>query len=197
MSQYDDPALDATLRELLAHDAVWDDDEPQPSADALVATIAAERAAAPPPRRFGRWLAPIAAGVAAAAVTIAAYGVVTSDDPAETSDPPTDVTVTMSPTELVPDATAIAAVTARPLGTVIRLDAAGLPPAAPGTYYEAWMRAGTDAVSAGTFHMRGGDGAVYLWSGVAAADYPELAVTVQNAGEIMPSAQVVLRARLD
>lgn len=199
MSEHDD-VLDGTLRELLGHGTVWDDG-PLDGADALVATIAAERAAAvaarPTTRRAARWLAPIAAAIVAVAVTIAAYGVLTGRDTTSTSEPPADVTVTMRATELAPDATATAAVTARPLGTVIRLDARGLPPAAPGTYYEAWMHAGDTAVSAGTFHMRGGDGAVYLWSGVVATEYPELTVTVQTAGDVTPSGQVVLQARLD
>ena len=92
---------------------------------------------------------------------------------------------------------AVASVTARPLGTVIRLDTTGLPPAAPGTYYEAWMHRDATSVSAGTFHMRGGDGAVYLWSGVDAADYPELTITVQTEGDTSPSGQLVLTAALD
>lgn len=202
MSDLDD-ALDATLRAMIAREAVWDGDDVDAvgGADALVAAIAAERAersnaTSSGRRAWARWLAPVAAGVAAAALTLVAYGLV-RDDTTETADPPADIAVTMTPTELVPDASGTAEVTARPLGTVIRLDARGLPPAAPGTYYEAWMRTRTESVSAGTFHMRGGDGWVYLWSGVAAADYPELTVTVQTAGDPAPSGQVVLRARLD
>lgn len=196
MSTYDDDVLDGALRELLERDAVWATGAPS-DADAIVAAIAAERAPARPSRARA-WLGPIAAGIAAAALTIAVSAVVFDDDPAQEAEPVADVTVTMTPSGLVPDAAAVAAVTARPLGTVIRLDAAGIPPAAPGTYYEAWMRTDADAaVSAGTFHMRGGDGTVYLWSGVAVAEYPVLTVTLQHEGDVTPSGAVVLRARLD
>ncbi len=203
MSEPDDLALDRAVVQLLASDAVWDDDDfddldTAPSADAIVAAIRAERTAVARPHPARRWLGPIVAGVAAAALTIVAYGLIASDDAPQTADPPADVTVAMAATELAPEATATAQVTARPLGTVIRLDTAGLPPAAPGTYYEAWMRTDADrVVSAGTFHMRGGDGLVYLWSGVNADDYPMLTVSIQDEGDVAPSGRVVLQARLD
>ena len=85
-----------------------------------------------------------------------------------------------------------------PIGTRIILDVAGLPPAEPGTYYEAWMRVDAETgVSAGTFHLRGGDGEIELWSGVTAADYPLLTVTVQDEGQAASSGVVVLRGRID
>ena len=39
-----------------------------------------------------------------------------------------------------------------------------------------------DWVSVGTFHMRGGDGRVVLWSGVPIARYRELLVTAEIEG---------------
>ena len=87
-----DDTLDATLREMIAREAVWDADDvdDRGGADALVAAIAAERAeiGAAPSRRWARWMAPVAAGVAAAAVTTAAYGLVRDDtDTTETAGP--------------------------------------------------------------------------------------------------------------
>lgn len=201
MSASHDPAIDPHVARLLALDTMWDDTDTEPPADAVVAAIAAERRApidlpAQPSNTARRWWGPIAAGVAAATLTLVVAGVWTAGDDGD-SDAAADLVVTMSATDLAPAARATASVTARPLGTVIRLDAAGLPPAEPGTYYEAFMHRGTTAVSAGTFHMRGGDGAVYLWSGVDAADFPVLTVTVQTEGEPTPSDQLVLRADLD
>jgi hypothetical protein len=60
-----------------------------------------------------------------------------------------------------------------PLGTRLILDVAGLPPAEPGEYHEAWMRTGPEVgVSAGTFHLRGDHGQIELWAGVTADNYP-------------------------
>lgn len=197
MSATDDPVLDRHLSRLLALDTVWDD-AGEPPADAVVAAIAAERQgpAAVRVQAQRRWLAPAAAAVAAAVLTLAVTAAWPEGDDTDSATP-ADRAVTMTPSDLVPAARATASVTARPLGTVIRLDAAGLPPAEPGTYYEAWMHRGTTSVSAGTFHMRGGDGAVYLWSGVDAADFPVLTVTLQTEGDPQPSDRLVLRANLD
>jgi hypothetical protein len=82
------------------------------------------------------------------------------------------------------DATAEGAVYDAGAGFSINIDVSGLPPAAEGEYYEGWLRNETTGewVSVGTFHMRGGDGRVVLWSGVSVADYRELVVTSEVEG---------------
>jgi hypothetical protein len=61
--------------------------------------------------------------------------------------------------------------------------------------YEAWLRKDADVgVSAGTFHLRGGDGELELWAGVSIEDYPLVTVTLQDEADPVSSGQVVLRA---
>lgn len=82
-------------------------------------------------------------------------------------------------------------------GAELRLDVSGLPPAAPGTYYEGWLTGDRGWISIGTFHLRRGTKDVVLWSGVELADYPEIAVTVQNEGDgATSSGRVVLRGEI-
>lgn len=217
-------ALDGgSIAHLLRLDAVWDSDEPAgslPTADEIVAAIRRESQAderllmdrRPPTRsrqRAGalrRRLEPIALGVAAAAIAIASYSIIDDgDSPATEAIPGTipgtitgDFVVAMTPPAGAPSSTATAEVSDLALGTWIRLDVVGLPPAEPGTYYEAWMnRQSGSNVSAGTFHMRGGDGQIILWAGVTTDDYPTLLITVQNEGVAERSDEVVLQARID
>ena len=58
----------------------------------------------------------------------------------------------------------------------------GLPPAPPGTYYQAWVKGDGGLVTIGTFHMQGGDDTVELWSGVPLDEYPTITVTLQDEG---------------
>jgi hypothetical protein len=55
-----------------------------------------------------------------------------------------------------------------------------------------------DLVGIGSFHMRGGDATVTLWSGVPLVKYPTVSVTIQTegAGEAS-SGEVVLRGTLE
>ncbi len=143
--------------------------------------------------RRRRWLGPFVAGVAACFLVFAGAGAIVALDPfgEET------VEFALEGTDLAPTATAAAEVSETPLGTRIVLDVSGLPPAEPGTYYEAWMRTGPEeGVSAGTFHLRGGDGDIELWSGVTLDDYPLITVTIQPEGESASSGVVVLIGRL-
>jgi hypothetical protein len=219
---------DGAIARLLQLDAIWDSDRSSlPMADGIVAAIRSEQRAddlppivrsglAPSVRPVGALrggLKPITIGVAAAALAIAAYSII---DRGEAQAPDTitadtitgdtitagavtpDVVVVMTSPAGAPSSTVTAEVSDLALGTWIRLDIVGLPPAAPGTYYEAWMtRPSGDNVSAGTFHMRGGDGQIVLWAGVTTADYPMLLVTVQDEGFAARSQQVVLQARID
>jgi Anti-sigma-K factor rskA len=100
-------------------------------------------------------------------------------------------------TELAPGASAWATVDHQSAGVSIKLDVKGLAPAAPGTYYEAWVEGPEGKVSIGTFHMRGGDGWIYLWSGVDPAEYPTLNVTIEReGGELGWSGQIVLHGQI-
>lgn len=145
-----------------------------------------------PISRARHWFGSVAAGVAAAVLVIAGFAFVNrSDDPA-------GVVLALEGTDLAPSATAEASIAPLGSGTRIIIDVSGLPPAEPGTYYEAWMR--KDAaigVSAGTFHLRSGDGAIELWSGVLPADYPLITVTIQNEAQSESSGVVVLKGLLD
>jgi len=167
--------------------------------DAIVAAIRAEAALFPRPEReisenvipisrARRWLGPVAAGIAAALVVLAGFAFMTGGDDSE------GVVLALEGTDIAPGATAEAIVAPLAAGTRIILDVSGLPPAEPGTYYEAWMRIDADVgVSAGTFHMRGGDGTIELWAGVIPDDYPLITVTVQNEAQTESSGVVVLK----
>jgi hypothetical protein len=55
-----------------------------------------------------------------------------------------------------------------------------------------------EGVSIGTFHLRGGEEPVILWSGVDPADYPAIWVTREpEDGDPGASDQVVMRGRIE
>ncbi|MEM8620356.1 MAG: anti-sigma factor [Actinomycetota bacterium] len=200
-------ALDADLSALLADPAMWETPDPA-GADALVAAIAADRGDGATPHTekahppapapvveigaYRRRLAPILAGAAAIVVLLAGALIVAVVDGDDVSD---GVLIALSGTDLAPDAAAEADIADTPIGTRILLDVTDLPPAEDGTYYEAWLRQSAEVgVSAGTFHMRGGDGEIELWAGVTLDDYPLITVTLQQEdGGAASSGAVVLR----
>ena len=209
------PDLGAPVDELLQDPRVWEEPPPELE-DLVVAAIVAEAAARPEQDDEGaadrrpatgaavargegrRWVRPFLAGVgAAAAAAVLVLLVVQGPDD---GGPSGGTEVALAGTELAPDASADAVVTDTPQGTVVDLDVQGLQPAPPGTYYEAWLRQEGpegELVSAGTFHLRGGDGRVSLWAGVAPEDYPLLTVTLQpEGGGPASSGDVVLRGRV-
>jgi hypothetical protein len=106
--------------------------------------------------------------------------------------------VAMSGTELEVSASGSAAVRPNDAGWWIRLDVTGLPPAPDGMYYEGWVWSDADeGVSIGTFHLRGGDAPVVLWSGVPLAEYPSIWVTLEDEEEgPEASDRVVMTGRL-
>ncbi|MEX1006030.1 MAG: anti-sigma factor [Acidimicrobiia bacterium] len=176
MSSHDDRSR--RTRETLADDAVW-----AATPDVLDDVLAAIE----PPRRDmprRRWIA-----AAAAIVAVLGVGSVLVDR----TEPPD---FTLAGTELAPAAAADVRVVETPAGVVLRLEIAGLEPAASGSYYQGWVVSDDAAVSVGTFHMRGGDGSVAFWSGVDTSDYPELIITRQaeTAGPAR-SDQVVMTGR--
>lgn len=185
------------LAPLLGNPAVWTNPDAALEDD-VVAAVQAVGQAEPAPRHrewsdaVRHWLRPVAVGVAAAVVVLVAASVVDGDADRST----TGVALALSGTELAPAAAAVATVTDTPLGTRIDLDVSGLAPAGDDEYYEMWLRSGDGgAVSAGSFHLRGGDGSIELWAGVSLVDYPELIVTRQLEGrDVMPSDDVVLRS---
>jgi hypothetical protein len=140
---------------------------------------------------------------AVAAVALVAAGVVgglvlgSGDDPATPDDGPWDE-VALGGTELAPEASALARVTETGSGVEVWLDVEGLPPAAPGTYYQAWLKGDAGSVTIGTFHARdGGAEPVILWSGVETDDYPTITVTLQQEGAgAESSGQVVLSGQV-
>jgi hypothetical protein len=173
------------FRDLLADDAVWA--EPSPTGvDDLLATIQAESggtvpaapASAPrvPSRGRSRRLVLVAAAAGIVAVAGVVGVIVRSADDGAGQD------FAVAGTELAPDASGVATVEETGSGVAIELDVSGLPPAEPGTYYQAWVKGPDGLVTVGTFHMRGGDDHVDLWSGVPLDRYPMLTVTLQQEG---------------
>jgi Anti-sigma-K factor rskA len=172
------------FRDLLADDAVWAEPSPRGAGD-LLAAIQAESpdpalgAARPSPPRAGlgahrRLILSAAAGLV---ILAGALGILL-----RVGDDGDGRSVEVAGTELAPDASAVARVDETGSGVAIELDVRGLPPAEPGTYYQAWMKGPDGLVTVGTFHLRGGDDSIELWSGVPPDRYPTLTVTLQQEG---------------
>jgi hypothetical protein len=172
------------FRDLLADDAVWAEPSPRGAGD-LLAAIQAEspdtalRAARPSPPRAGlgahrRLILSAAAGLV---ILTGALGILL-----RVGEDGDGRSVEVAGTELAPDASAVARVDETGSGVAIELDVRGLPPAEPGTYYQAWMKGPDGLVTVGTFHLRGGDDSIELWSGVPPDRYPTLTVTLQQEG---------------
>lgn len=207
----------AALEGLLGNDAVWVE-PPADLEDAVVAAIAAEAAAtgisppatasvpAPVTARpgesmgatdnvvaFRRRALPVLG--AAAAIVLLVFGVTVTVGGG--GDGPEGRIVELAATDLAPGASAEADVVDTPSGVKILLDVSGLPPAPEGGFYQAWVRNADGGVSAGTFHLRGGDSEIELWSGVPIDDYPLITITIQMEGEGPESSgQVVLRGEI-
>ena len=134
---------------------------------------------------------------AAAAAAVFAVGVIAADR--WVTDLRLDAeTYQAAGTDLAPDATADIAITETGSGFAIRFDPQGLPAAAEGSYYAAWLRdADGLTVPIGTFHGREAGGSIELWSGVDPAGYEALTVTLQSVdAPVLPSGPAVMRAEL-
>ena len=198
-------ALVAQLPDALRDPAVWA--EPPPwLADSIVAAIADERVEAGPvvaapaaPARARRqrrprqtwWLAAAAAVIA----IVAAVGIIATRDGGGGEE------FAMAGTDLASAASATGQIDDTDSGLKITLDIQELPPAPDGYFYEAWMRTANDddpdLTAIGTFHMRGGDSTVTLWSAVDVDTHPIITVTLQEEGAGPESSgQVVLRGSL-
>ncbi|MEX1135231.1 MAG: anti-sigma factor, partial [Acidimicrobiia bacterium] len=114
---------------------------------------------------------------AVAAIVLLVIGVVSVFD-----EPIAETVVAMTGTDLAPAAAGVASLRPTPSGWYIRLDVSGLPAAPEGTYYQGWVWSDDEGVSIGTFHLRDGDDAVVLWSGVDVAEYPAISVTLEDEG---------------
>ena len=173
------------VSDLLADESVWAEPAPE-GVDDLLAAIRAEQAGPaaedrPAPvstlRPRGRRRTRILLAAAAAVVVVAGVvGILArpGDDGGRQFE--------VAGTELAPDASAVATVDERGSGVAIELDVRGLPPAEPGTYYQGWVKGPEGLVTVGTFHLRGGDDTIDLWSGVPLDRYPTLTVTLQDEG---------------
>lgn len=145
--------------------------------------------------RFGRGGLILSAAAAVVVVVAIGFALLRSSEPNAGN----GELVALAPTDLAPaNAEAEADIVAQPGGTQIALDVDGLPPAPEGSYYEAWLRKSPEVgVSAGTFHLRGGDARIVLWAGVSTEDYPLVTVTLQQeGGGAESSGKVVLRGKV-
>jgi hypothetical protein len=179
------------VRAILAEETTWAESPPGVG-DRILADVS-DLAATATPTSPVRPRAVAAAIIAAAAVVVLAIGIGSivsgGDEPV----------VAMAGTELQPGATGEATLGAAENGWWIRLDLTGLPAAAPGTYYEGWVWDDDGAgVSIGTFHLRGTQEPVVLWSGVDPAEYPSIWVTLEDEdGDPAASERIVMRGRVD
>ena len=191
----DDPSDDdlAALAALLARADTWDD-PPRRLEEAVVAAIAIETGAVPPRRTSGERRAhPMWSGgrvlAAAAAVVVVVAGIVVMTRGASDGE-----TFALAGTDVEPGASAEVVVSATPAGLKILLDTEGLPGAPDGHMYEAWVGDGTIGVSAGTFHLRGGDGPIELWAGVTGPEFHRLWITLEPIDDdAAPSSDTRLR----
>lgn len=210
-SRADDPADEATvshLRGLLSDEATWLEPDPE-GADVLLAAIRAESPplespvadiSRPPRATFGAARRPgrlVVLSAAAALLLLAGVVGVVLLAGQGGEDGPTEE-FAMTGTDLAPSASAAATAEELSSGFAITLDIDGLPPAAPGTYYQGWVKSPDDElVTIGTFHMRGGDSEVELWSGVELERFSTVTVTLQEEGAgAESSGQVVLSGEL-
>ncbi len=183
----DDRADLDLIRAILADGSTWSDPPPDVG-DGVRAAISGEVHANKRHPHVGYIAAALIAALVIAVIGVAA-GLTGADRQI----------VAMQGTDLEPEAVGQAALRPSASGWWIRLDVTGLPPAGAGQFYEGWMwnEAG-EGVSVGTFHMRGGDETVVLWSGVDPADYPSIWVTLESEdGDPAASELVVMRGRID
>lgn len=186
------PAADdfAALDLLLASPAIWDDPDPGLE-DRIVAEVTTQLEAAPrmpsaPGRSDRRHLVVIGAVAVLFLVVGVAVAVLVGDGSDRSQ-------VALQGSDLVPGASATAEVERLDEGLRVVLRVTDLPPAEPGTYYQGWVRNDEgQAVTIGTFHVRGGDGEVELWAGVTDETYPTITVTLQQEGAGAESSGVVV-----
>ena len=138
------------------------------------------------------WAVP-AAALAAAVFTAGVLAV----DRALQPDPRSGEVYVVTGTGLAPEANVTASVAEGGSGFSIWLRTSGLPAAAPGSYYAAWLRGPRGTVALGSFHGRGSGERIELWSGVDPSDYPIFLITLQaEGGPSTPSTLVLVTGSL-
>lgn len=192
----------AALAALISRAEPWDE-PPRDLEDAVVAAITAEAGTEPTSeqrptslaehRARRTWTATRLLGAAAAlAVVVAGVVVITRGGDAD------GVAFALDGTDAAPGASAAVTVAATPAGLKILLDAEGLAGAPDGFMYEAWVGDGVIPVSAGTFHLRGGDGPIELWAGVTDRSFRRLWVTLEPIDDdASPSGDTRLRGEFE
>lgn len=179
------------IRDILARPETWAEPPPEVGAEILGAVRTGHTHPGTEPETRRRWPRVAAAAVAVAAVVALVAGL------AGVFTSPDELIVAMEGTDLEPTAAGQAVIRETGSGWWIRIELANLAAAAEGTYYEGWLwSADGDGVSIGTFHMRGGDEAVVLWSGVDPANYPSIWITLEDEdGDPSASDRVVMWGR--
>lgn len=181
------------IRGVLGSEATWAEPPPQVG-DGILASLAGEAVSQPPAdqARTGRWavaLAGVGGLVALAGLVLGTISVVRTDQ---------DNIVAMSGTELETAASGEAEFGPTDAGWWVRLEVTGLPPAPEGSYYQGWVWSDDgEGVSIGTFHLRGDEMPIVLWSGVPLADYPSIWVTLESEADgPEASDQIVMKGRI-
>ncbi len=186
--------LSPAIASALSHPEVWDS-PPAALEDAIVAAIAAEPVPIESARRrtirgsLPPWLT-AAAVIAVIAVGAAVVARIAEDDTGSAA----SSEATLTGTDLAPGASAVVRFEPTPAGLKILLDADGLAGAQPDEMYEAWISDGEIRVSAGTFHLRGGDAAIELWTGTDDTRFHIMTVTAEPIDGVADSSgRVVLQ----
>ena len=182
------------IRGVLAEAATWAEPPPQVVHSLLAAVAEDRRGPTEDPSLSSRVRWPVMAAAlgsiaAVIALVFSTISVLNAD---------TDIVLAMSGTELEQGAAGRALVRPTGSGWWIRLELSGLPPAPEGSFYQGWVWSDDgQGVSIGTFHLRGGEEPVILWSGVELAAYPSIWVTLQDEdGGPEASDLVVMTGRL-
>lgn len=173
------------IREILRSESIWAE-PPSGVGESLLAEIGVAQSTTSPVT-VTRWPW-IVAGVAILAVVVGIAATLVGGG---------GEVVVLHGTDLMEAASGEATVRPSGSGWFIELELDDLPAASEGTYYEGWVWSDDgDGVSIGTFHLRGGDEKVLLWSGVDPDDYPSIWVTLEEEdGDATASDAVLLRGR--
>lgn len=162
--------------------------------DRIADQIAAERSGGSSPRRGPSQVSLRMLSAAAVLAVIVAFGAGWFVN-AQRNAVAGDAEVALVGGDYAPAASATAELRETVSGIQVELRVDGLPPAPDNGYYQGWFVTSDDVlVTIGTFHLRGDDEPVILWSGLDLADVKMLMVTVQQIdGGSASSGVVALR----
>ncbi|MGH8923810.1 MAG: anti-sigma factor family protein [Acidimicrobiia bacterium] len=161
------------IRETLGEPSLWE--EPSPELAERITMLGRGATRQSRRQRPARYLAPVAAAVAAVLVA----GILVTADRSDWEFGLTGVGEGAN-------ASAVVAGWNDEEGTRLRIEVEGIAPSPPGSYYEIWMTSPDGLhVSAGTFR---GDGVINASAGVRRADFPRLWITLESVdGDSGPS----------